>query len=181
MRARICSAFSCDMFARVVVWDFGERKTTDFCFATVPHALATHYFLRLTRARRTEVRKEDGASPPCWLLVLLVMQKYDKHKEFSILFYKRHLIRRGKPRHLLPLEKALYPLFLLTKQAQKKKLSKRKRRGRTFALCGARQELRALDCAAFWKRRAKTLVGRQKLWLCAKTLIVRENFGYGRS
>ncbi|HBO66128.1 MAG TPA: hypothetical protein DD628_05560 [Clostridiales bacterium] len=27
-----------------------------------------------------------------------------------------------------PLEKALYPLFLLTKQAQKKKLLKRKRR-----------------------------------------------------
>ena len=43
-------------------------------------------------------------------------------------------------------------------QAQKKKLSKRKRRGRDFALCGARQELRALDGAAFPKRRAKTLL-----------------------
>ena len=44
-------------------------------------------------------------------------------------------------------------------QAQKKKLSKRKRRGRDFALCGARQELRALDSAAFPpKRRAKTLL-----------------------
>ena len=29
MRARICSAFSCDMFARVVVCSCGERKTTD--------------------------------------------------------------------------------------------------------------------------------------------------------
>ena len=32
MRARICSAFSCDMFARVVVCSCGERKTTDFYF-----------------------------------------------------------------------------------------------------------------------------------------------------
>ena len=31
-------------------------------------------------------------------------------------------------RHLLPQEKAFYPLFLLNMQAQKKKLSKRKRR-----------------------------------------------------
>ena len=31
-------------------------------------------------------------------------------------------------RHLLPQEKAFYPLFLLHMQAQKKKLSKRKRR-----------------------------------------------------
>ncbi len=43
-------------------------------------------------------------------------------------------------------------------QAQKKKLSKRKRRGRDFALCGARQRLRAFDGAAFPKRRAKTLL-----------------------
>ena len=43
-------------------------------------------------------------------------------------------------------------------QAQKKKLSKRKRRKRDFALCGARQRLRAFDGAAFPKRRAKTLL-----------------------
>ena len=43
----------------------------------------------------------------------------------------------------------LHPLFLLHIQAQKKKLSKRKRRGRTFTLCGARQRLRAFECAAF--------------------------------
>ena len=35
-----------------------------------------------------------------------------------------------------------YPLFLLHMQAQKKKLSKRKRRNRDFALCGARRGLR---------------------------------------
>ena len=34
------------------------------------------------------------------------------------------------------------PLFLLHMQAQKKKLSKRKRRNRDFALCGARRGLR---------------------------------------
>ena len=43
-------------------------------------------------------------------------------------------------------------------QAQKKKLSKRKRRKRDFALCRARQRLRAFDGAAFPKRRAKTLL-----------------------
>ena len=30
----------------------GSGNTTAFRFALVPHALATHYFLRLTRARR---------------------------------------------------------------------------------------------------------------------------------
>ena len=50
-------------------------------------------------------------------------------------------------RHLLPQEKAFYPLFLLQKQAQKKKLSKRKRRYRDFALCGARPPLSVDDTA----------------------------------
>ena len=58
---------------------------------------------------------------------------------------------------LLPLEKALYPLFLLQYQAQKKKLSKRSAI-QAFALCGARRGLRVLDRAAFPKRRAKTLI-----------------------
>ena len=30
----------------------GSDKTADFYIASVPHTLATHYFLRLTRARR---------------------------------------------------------------------------------------------------------------------------------
>ena len=50
---------------------------------------------------------------------------------------------------LLPLEKALYPLFLLHMQAQKKKLSKRKRRWRDFALCKARRGLLVLDLGTF--------------------------------
>ena len=90
---------------------------------------------------------------------------------------------------LLPLEKALYPLFLLQNQAQKKKLSKRKRRNWAFALCGARQELRVppsrrrrhtcfayvsiprlrkppqrLDLNFNGKMRAKTLMGWRKLY-----------------
>ena len=73
------------------------------------------------------------------------MQKYDKHKEFLSLFYKRHLIRHASRATFCPClgdadrvrlresvnspqEKAFYPLFLLTKKAQKKKLQKRKRR-----------------------------------------------------
>ena len=52
MRARICSAFSCDMFARVV-WlkPWGAAKPPTYSISPLSHALATHYFLRLTRAR----------------------------------------------------------------------------------------------------------------------------------
>ena len=56
-------------------------------------------------------------------------------------------------------------------QAQKKKLSKRKTPEEAFALCGARQRLRAFDCAAFHKRRAKTLI--------VMEIMVGENFYYG--
>ena len=61
-----------------------------------------------------------------------------------------------------------YPLFLLQKQAQKKKLSKRKRRYRGFALCGARQELRALDGASLFKGLTETLMKKEG-----------ENFNFG--
>ena len=65
MRARICSASSCAMFARVVwmkLW--GVAKLPIFTLSFASHT--RHAWLaRLTRARRTEVRKEDGASPPC--------------------------------------------------------------------------------------------------------------------
>ena len=43
MRARICSASSCAMFARVVVCDFGEWQNYRFSpLCPVPHALAAH-------------------------------------------------------------------------------------------------------------------------------------------
>ena len=78
-------------------------------------------------------------------MVLFATEKYDKHKEFLSLFYKRLLIRHASRDTFCPClgdadrvrlresvnspqEKAFYPLFLLTKKAQKKKLQKRKRR-----------------------------------------------------
>ena len=51
MRARICSVFSCDMFARVVWLRLRRVRDYRFSLSYLPHALATHYFLRLTRAR----------------------------------------------------------------------------------------------------------------------------------
>ena len=52
MRARICSAISCDVFARVVCLRLRRvAKLSTYSISPVPHALATHYFLRLTRAR----------------------------------------------------------------------------------------------------------------------------------
>ena len=111
------------------------------------------------------------------------------------------LSRRRRPRLLRksvnsPLEKALHSLFLLQNQAQKKKLSKRKRRNWAFALCGARQELRVppsrrrrhtcfayvsiprlrkppqrLDLNFNGKMRAKTLLQREKLLKAKKQRI----------
>ena len=52
MRARICSAISCDMFARVVWLRLRRARYCQLSLCRLQHALATHYFLRLTRARR---------------------------------------------------------------------------------------------------------------------------------
>ena len=52
MRARICSTISCDMFARVVWLRLRRVRDYRLSLCYLPHALATHYFLRLTRARR---------------------------------------------------------------------------------------------------------------------------------
>jgi hypothetical protein len=70
----------------------------------------------------------------------------------------------------------------LTKKAQKKKLQKKKTPKEDFALCGARQKLRAFDSAAFPKRRAKTsnFAEKQKIpKKCAssKYIIKRTNLG----
>ena len=51
MRARICSAISCDMFARVVWLRLRRAQNYRFLLCSVPYTLATHCFLRLTRAR----------------------------------------------------------------------------------------------------------------------------------
>ena len=61
MRARICSAFSCDMFARVVQLKLRVARHCRFPLCPLPHTLATHYFLRLTRARGVSSQREGNA------------------------------------------------------------------------------------------------------------------------
>ena len=61
MHARICSAFSCDMFARVVQLKLRVARHCRFHLCPLPHALATHYFLRLTRARGKSSQREGNA------------------------------------------------------------------------------------------------------------------------
>ena len=82
-----------------------SRKTIGFRFT-----LCRTHSPRTARATNSctppVVWKEDGASPPCWLLVLLVTQKYDKHKEFLSLFLQKTPHPSRFARHLLPLEKA---------------------------------------------------------------------------
>ena len=61
MRARICSAFSCAMFARVVWLRLRRARDSRLSLCHLPHALATHYFLRLTRARGVSSQREGNA------------------------------------------------------------------------------------------------------------------------
>ena len=61
MRARICSVISCDMFARVVQLKLRVARHCRFPLCPVPHALATHCFLRLTRARGVSSQREGNA------------------------------------------------------------------------------------------------------------------------
>ena len=61
MRARICSASSCDMFARVVWLRLRRAQNYRFSLCHLSHILATHYFLRLTRARGVSSQREGNA------------------------------------------------------------------------------------------------------------------------
>ena len=49
------------MFARVVWLRFRRAQNRRFSLYPVPHALATHYFLRLTRARGKRYQREGNA------------------------------------------------------------------------------------------------------------------------
>ena len=78
MRARICSAFSCDMFARVVVWGCGECETTDF-----RSVLCRTHSPRTARATNSCTREEfskRGERSLIWLLVFFVSEKREKRK-----------------------------------------------------------------------------------------------------
>ena len=87
------------------------------CAARTCHAWLT----RLTRARRGGSEGGRRESSLLTFAALFVSKKRDKHKEFLVSLQKTPHTSRFA-RHLLPQEKAFHPLFLLTKQAQKKKL-----------------------------------------------------------
>ena len=145
----------------------------------VSHALATHYFLRLTRARGKSSQREGNALFDdfwyFWSRKSTIKEKF--------LYVKDNTSSTAIAVPLLPLEKALYPLFLLHIQAQKKKLSKRKRRKKisrsaerlpslgdadTHAPRMCQFPPLSVDDTAFPKRRAKTTVWRAKTSWCAK-------------
>ncbi len=144
MRARICSAFSCDMFARVV-WLRLRRAAKPPTFTLLFAAQTCHAWLtRLTRARGKSSRREGNALfDDFWYF----WSYKSTIKKVSLSIFagrrrRRPLSRRRRPRLLresvnsrptielkprnsqkkkhLP-----HPLFLLQKRAQKKKLSKR--------------------------------------------------------
>ena len=141
MRARICSVLSCAMFARVVwlkSWRAAKLPTFAISFATrTCHA----WLVRLTRARGKSSQREGNALfDDFWYFSSLkstIKRKY--------LYVKDNTSSTAIAVPLLPQEKALYPLFLLQKQAQKKKLSKRKRRNE-------------ISCSAEHDRRHRRLV-----------------------
>ena len=106
----------------------------------LPHALATHYFLRLTRARGKSSQREGNALfDDFWYFSSLkstIKEKflYVSSRANNVRPY--HAGRRGadpyklKPKYSQQPKQKIYayPLFLLHMQAQKKKLQKRKRR-----------------------------------------------------
>ena len=147
MRARICSAFSCDMFARVV-WlkPWGAAKPPTFA---LPFTARTRHarLARLTRARRGGSEGGRRESSLLTFAALFVSEKREKKKKF--LYFKDNTSSVSLWLTPSPTGEGFHPLFLLHIQAQKKKLSKRKRRWGDFALCGARQGRLALDPAAF--------------------------------
>ena len=60
----------------------GSDKTADFYIVSVTHTLATHYFLRLTRARRGGSEGGRRESSLLTFAALLVIQKRDKRKVY---------------------------------------------------------------------------------------------------
>ena len=150
MRARICSAISCDMFARVVwmkLWGVAKLPIFTLSFA----ARTRHARLaRLTRARRTRFGRRTAR------VLLADFWYFWSHKSTTNekLLYDSSRANNVRPlsrrrQHtcfayvLIPLpcktqvqprnkrkNQMLFSLFLLHMQAQKKKLSKRKRRNK---------------------------------------------------
>ena len=101
-----------------------------FSLCPLPHTLATHYFLRLTRARGESSQREGNALfDDFWYFS---SQKSTIKEKFLYVSIRRQQATalRTKPKYSQQPKQKIYayPLFLLHIQAQKKKLSKRKRR-----------------------------------------------------
>ena len=88
LRARICSAFSCDMFARVVWLRLRRVRDYRISFCYLPHALATHYFLRLTRARRTRFGRRTRESSLLTFGTFGHTKVQEKKSSFMILLFQ---------------------------------------------------------------------------------------------
>ena len=153
MRARICSAFSCDMFARVVCLRLRRAAKLPTCVLSFV-ALTRHAWLaRLTRARGGSFLRGGNepmhavrwlASPrqgECflkgrkallndfwyfWSHKSTIRKKYlyvSSRETTGLPYYQNPNFINSQSKRLNP-----HSLFLLHMQAQKKKLSKRKRR-----------------------------------------------------
>ena len=158
MRARICSAISCDVFARVVCLRLRRvAKLSTYSISPVPHALATHYFLRLTRARgRRFLRGCKILLNDFWYFSSLkstIREKFLYDTSLLEFFSRANIVR---PYHAKskspqqPKEKIKTPYaFSFAYTGAKEKAIKKKTPSGDFALCGARQGLLALDPAAF--------------------------------
>ena len=176
MRARICSAFSCDMFARVV-WlkSWGAVKLP--IFALFFAARTCHAWLaRLTRARGKSSQREGNALfDDFWYFSSLKSTIKEKFLHIS-----SRVVEGADPYAQSPSianrqnkKSKSIPLFLLTKKAQKKKLQKRKRRKKISRSAECLPSLGDADThaprmcqfpplsvgdTAFPKRRAKTSI-----------------------
>ena len=104
MRARICSVISCDMFARVVQLKLRVARHCRFPLCPVPHALATHCFLRLTRARGVSSQREGNALfADFWYFSSLKSTIKEKYLYASSLSEFFSLVRKGQKEECFPL------------------------------------------------------------------------------
>ena len=150
----------------------GNGKTADFSSATYS-AHARHALLLATNSCTRKVFFKRG-NEPMHAVRWLASPRQGEKILLNDFWYFSSLKSTRKEKYLKIKDKSPspvssqnkkhlpYPLFLLHMQAQNKKLSKRKRRNRDFALCGARPTPPSAR-AAFPKRRAKTLLWRVKL------------------
>ena len=74
----------------------GSGKTADFYIASVPHALATHYFLRITRARRGGLQGGRRESSLLTFAALFVSEKREEKKSYFMFLRGRTMFAPTK-------------------------------------------------------------------------------------